>query len=99
MRLFLAFLLLATPALAQPTELKFDIDKLCAWQKENNNMDVTECVRLEGEAKAMVPELESKADATRKDDCTKEAQDFSGDSGFASYTVYTTCLKDGPQSY
>lgn len=99
MRIVLALLLLATPALAQQPPLNFDVAKLCQWQKDNNNMDVTECVRLEGEAKAMVPELESKADATRRADCTKEAQDFSGDSGFASYTVYATCLKDGPQSY
>lgn len=99
MRRALVLLLLATPALAQQPPLNFDVAKLCQWQKDNNNMDVAECSKLEDEAKAAVSELEGKADATRKADCTKEAQDFSGDSGFASYTVYTTCLKDGPQSY
>jgi hypothetical protein len=89
--------LFAGPALAQETQpLKFDPAQLCAWQKANNNMDEAECSKLETEAQAKVADLEKAADATRKDECTKEAQNFSGDSGFASYTVYATCLEKGP---
>jgi hypothetical protein len=91
------FATLAIPAFAQEAQpLKFDPAKLCAWQKANNNMDEAECTKLETEAQAKVAELEKTADATRKDECTKEAQNFSGDSGFASYTVFATCLEKGP---
>jgi hypothetical protein len=85
------------PAFAQEAApLKFDPAQLCTWQKANNNMDEAECTKLETEAQAKVTELELTADATRKDECTREAQNFSGDSGFASYTVYATCLEKGP---
>lgn len=80
------------------TPLKFDPVQLCAWQNANNNMDVAECTKLETEALANVPALETAADPARKEECTKEAQNFSGDSGFASYYVYAGCLKDGPGS-
>jgi hypothetical protein len=94
----LALLLAASPAVAQDSPLAFDIAKLCAWQHENNSMDVEECTALESEAQKAIPALEGKADAKRKEDCTAEAQNYSGDSGFASYTVFATCLKDGPGS-
>ena len=93
--IFLAVVLVASPASAQDT-LNFDIGKLCDWQNKNNSMDVAECTALETEAKKALPGLEAKADAKRKQDCTAEAGNYSGDSGFASYTVYTGCLKDGP---
>ena len=89
--------LLVTPAVAQEG-LNFDSAQLCAWQSSNNGMDVGECTKLEDEAKATVAELEAAADADRKTACTTEAKGFSGDSGFASYTLYAGCLKDGPGS-
>lgn len=93
-------LLTATPAFAEDAApLNYDIAKLCDWQKQNNSMDVGECTKLEEEAKAAVAELEDKADAKRRDDCTTETRNYSGDSGFASYTVYAGCLKDGPGSF
>ena len=97
-KLLLATLLLATPAIAQdaPPPLNFDIAKLCEWQNKNNSMDVAECTAMETAAEKDMPALEAKADAKRKDECTAEAQNYSGDSGFASYTVYTSCLKSGP---
>ena len=94
---FLALAMLATPALAQDG-LKFDPAQLCAWQASNNGMDVGECTKLEDEAKSSVDGLEAAADADRKAACVSEAKGFSGDSGFASYTVYAGCLKDGPGS-
>ncbi len=95
-----ALLLAATPAMAQDAAapLNFDIAKLCDWQNKNNSMDVAECTTLETEAQKTVADLEAKADAKRKEDCTTEARSYSGDSGFASYTVYAGCLKDGPGS-
>jgi hypothetical protein len=102
MKFALATLALALSAIlanAQTTEpLKFDPAQLCAWQNANNNMDVAECTKLETEAQAIIADLEKAADQARKDACTAEAKNFSGDSGFASYTVYATCLKDGPGS-
>jgi hypothetical protein len=92
-----ALVFLATPALAEET-LNFDIGKLCDWQNKNNSMDVAECTGMETEAQKAIPDLESKADAQRKAACNAEAKNYSGDSGFASYTVYAGCLKDGPGS-
>ena len=98
--IILALMLTASPALAQDTAapLHYDIAKLCAWQNTNNSMDVAECTKLETEAQAAVAELEAKADAKRKEECLTETRNYSGDSGFASYTVYAGCLKDGPGS-
>ncbi len=87
-------LLAATPAPA--AALNFDVDKLCAWQAEHNGMDAGECSKLENDAKGALASLEGSADPARKDECAKEAENYSGDSGFASYTVYTECLKNGP---
>ncbi len=99
MRLALIALLISTSAtFAQDGALKFDTAKLCQWQFENNSMDVAECTKLEDEAKASAVDLEAKSDAKRKQDCTTEATNFSIDSGFASYTLYAGCLKDGPGS-
>jgi hypothetical protein len=92
-----ALALLASPAIAADG-LNFDPPQLCAWQASNNGMDVGECTQLEDEAKSSVADLESSADADRKAACVSEAKSFSGDSGFASYTVYAGCLKDGPGS-
>jgi hypothetical protein len=95
--LVLSIGLLATPAVAQET-LKFDSARLCAWQSANNGMDADECAKLEDEGKALVAELESAVDADRKAACMAEGNTFAGDSGFASYTLYASCLKDGPGS-
>lgn len=92
----IALLLSASPALAAEASLNFDTAKLCQWQHDNNSMDVAECTAMETAAQKDMPALEAKADAKRKDECTAEAQNYSGDSGFASYTVYTSCLKSGP---
>ena len=88
----------ASAVLADTSELTFDPAKLCDWQKANNNMNVEECLKLEDEAKAAMVKLETEAEQARKDECVAEAKNFSGDSGFASYTVYTECLKKGPGS-
>lgn len=93
-----ALILAVTAAHAEEPKLNFDIPKLCKWQAENNSMDVAECTKLETESQAAIPVLEPKAEATRVSKCKKEAFNFSGDSGFASYTVYEGCLKDGPGS-
>jgi hypothetical protein len=93
----IALSLLATPALAADG-LNFDPAQLCAWQASSNGMDVGECTKLEDDAKSMVADLETTADADRKTACLAEAKNFSSDSGFASYTVYAGCLKDGPGS-
>jgi hypothetical protein len=93
----LGFGLLVSPAFAQDS-LNFDSAQLCAWQSANNGMDVAECVKLEDEARDKVAELEPVADADRKTACVAEGKGFAGDSGFASYTLYATCLKDGPGS-
>lgn len=90
--------LLTTPALAGAEELKFNPDRLCQWQAANNSMDAGECSKLEDEAKAQIASLEDISDSERKAACVAEAQGFAVDSGFASYTVYATCLKDGPGS-
>jgi hypothetical protein len=95
--LIAAALLVATPALAQEG-LKFDPAQLCAWQAANNGMDVGDCTTLEDDAKSSLAALEGAADADRKAACVAEAKGFSDDSGFASYTVYAGCLKDGPGS-
>lgn len=90
---------LASQALAGGAdELKFNPDKLCAWQAANNSMDAAECGKLEDDAKAQIAGLEGSADDARKSACVAEAKGFSADSGFASYTVYAGCLKDGPGS-
>jgi hypothetical protein len=91
----LGFALAVSPAIAQDT-LNFDPAQLCAWQSSNNGMDVAECTQLEDEGKTAVAELEPAVDADRKTACVAEAQGFAGDSGFASYTLYAGCLKDGP---
>jgi hypothetical protein len=99
MRIALIFLVLSTTAaFARDSVLEFDTAKLCEWQNKNNSMDISECTKLEDEAKSKLSELESKTDATRKTDCIAEAKNFSTDSGFASYTLYVGCLKDGPGS-
>ncbi len=99
MRLALiALLITTTAAFAEDAVLNFDTAKLCQWQSENNSMDVGECTKLEDEAKASAADLEAQVDAKRKQDCTTEAKNFSVDSGFASYTLYAGCLKDGPGS-
>jgi hypothetical protein len=95
---FIPLLVLSTSAYAEQAALKFDTEKLCQWQHDNNSMEVDECTKLEDEAKAKVTDLEAKSDAKRKEDCTTEATNFSVDSGFASYTLYAGCLKDGPGS-
>lgn len=95
--LFLALITAAPPAFAQDA-LNFDTAKLCDWQNKNNGMDVAECTTLETEAQKSIAGLEAKADAKRKQDCQTETGNYSGDSGFASYTVYAGCLKDGPGS-
>lgn len=96
--LVLAFALVATPAFAEPAGLNFDPAQLCAWQASNNGMDSNECAKLEDDARDSLASLESSADEARKEQCTAEAKSFSSDSGFASYTVYAACLKDGPGS-
>ena len=97
MRLALLVLaLVATPALADPAGLAFDTAKLCQWQHDNNSMALDECTRMETAAQTAVAGLEQAATPERKAQCVTEAKGFSGDSGFASYTVYATCLKDGP---
>lgn len=93
-----AVLLAASPALADAAELTFDAAQLCAWQESNNGMNKDECLKLEDEAKAAIAALEAKAEQARKDECVTEARNYSGDSGFASYTVYAACLKNGPGS-
>lgn len=90
--------LLATPAFAQDAALNFNPEKLCQWQQANNSMDPAECTKLENESKASVPELEGKADAATKQACADKVQGYAKDSGFASYTLYANCLKDGPDS-
>jgi hypothetical protein len=90
-----ALALLATPAMAQDSGLNFDPAQLCAWQSANNGMDTNECVKLEEDAKISLAELETSADAPRKELCTSEAKNFSSDSGFASYAVFASCLRDG----
>jgi hypothetical protein len=94
---FFALVLFAFPAFAADG-LNFDIAKLCDWQKANTSMDVGECTAMEMDAQKSIADLEAKADAQRKTDCTTEAKNYSGDSGYASYTVYAACLKDGPGS-
>jgi flagellar motility protein MotE (MotC chaperone) len=89
---------IAAPALAQSGALTFDPAQLCGWQEKNNGMNRDECLKLEDEAKAALAELESKAEQARKDECQAEAKNYSGDSGFASYTVFAECLKNGPGS-
>jgi hypothetical protein len=95
-----ALLFSAAAALAQDnvSALNFDIAKLCAWQNKNNNMAIAECTALETDAQKTVAERETAADAKRKEECLAETKNYSGDSGFASYTVYAGCLKDGPGS-
>ena len=89
---------IATPAFAGTEDLKFNPAKLCEWQAANNSMDATECGKLENEAEAQISSLEGAADDARKSACVTEAKGFAVDSGFASYTVYAGCLKDGPGS-
>jgi hypothetical protein len=97
MRLALfALILSASAAIAEAPVLNFDTAKLCQWQHDNNSMDVAECTKLEDDAKATIADLESKADAKLKDDCLNEGTKIAIDSGFASYTLYAGCLKDGP---
>jgi hypothetical protein len=102
MKSFVFALLVSSAALAAPAHaqdgLRFDPAQLCAWQAANNGMDVGECTTLEDESRASLAALEAAADADRKTACVSEAKGFSGDSGFASYTVYAGCLKDGPGS-
>ena len=97
MRYFIpALLLLSTSALADATALKFDTAKFCTFQKDHNQMALEDCTKVEDDAKATLTDLEGKADAKRKDDCTVATKAASEEAGFASYTVYTDCLKNGP---
>jgi hypothetical protein len=96
--LAIAAFTLVTPAFAAEQPLPFDVAKLCQWQHDNNSMDMAECTTMEEGSKATLADVTAKADAARVVDCNKEALAYSGDSGFASYTVYATCLKDGPGS-
>jgi hypothetical protein len=89
--------MMAVPASAQDS-LNFDIAKLCDWQKTNNGMDIDECTKLETDAKSEQEAAEKSADATRKTECNVEAKSYSGDSDFASHTVYVQCLKNGSGS-
>ncbi len=91
-----ALLLLSTSALADSTMLKFDTASFCAWQKDHNQIAVDDCSKVENESKAQLANLESKADSKRKDECTAAATLAGEEAGFASYTVYTSCLRDGP---
>jgi hypothetical protein len=93
----MSLVMFAAPVLAQDT-LTFNSARLCAWQAANNGMDADECAKLEDEGKATVTELEGSVDADRKTACLAEGNTFAGDSGFASYTLYASCLKDGPGS-
>jgi hypothetical protein len=93
--LILAAFLATTPAFAQDG-LNFDPAQLCAWQSSNNGMDVGDCTTLEDDARSAIASLEGSVDADRKAACVAEAKGFAGDSGFASYSVYAGCLKDGP---
>jgi hypothetical protein len=93
----LAFGLLVAPVFAQDT-LKFDSARLCAWQSANNGMDADECSKLEDEGKTIVAELEGTVDADRRTACIAEGNSFAGDSGFSSYALYASCLKDGPSN-
>lgn len=91
-----ALFLLGSPAFADSTALKFDTSGFCAWQKDQNQMAVADCTKVEDDAKAQLAKLEPKADPKRKDDCTAAAKLAAEGSGLASYTVYTSCLIDGP---
>jgi hypothetical protein len=79
-------------------QLTFNTDRLCQWQAANNSMDASDCSKLEEEAQAQISALEGSADGERKSVCVTEAKGFAVDSGFASYTLYAGCLKDGPGS-
>jgi hypothetical protein len=95
----IALLIMSSPVLAQDAALVYDTAKLCAWQNANNGMDIAECTKLENEAEATIAELEKTAGAERKEECVAEARSYSGDSGFASFTVYSECLKSGPGNF
>ena len=88
--------MLSASAIADSSALKFDTAAFCAWQKDHNQMAVADCTKVEDESKAQVATLEPKADAKRKDDCTAAAKAASEETGLASYTVYASCLIDGP---
>jgi hypothetical protein len=91
-----ALLLLSVSAFADSSALKFDTAAFCAWQKDHNQMAVADCTKVEDESQAQVAALETTADAKRKDDCTAAAKLAAEEAGLASYTVYTSCLIDGP---
>jgi hypothetical protein len=91
-----ALFLMSAAAFADSSALKFDTAAFCSWQKDHNQMAVDDCTKVEDESKAQMAVLESKADAKRKDDCTAAAKAASEEAGLASYTVYTSCLIDGP---
>lgn len=95
---FCILMLTSIGAFAESAPLKFETEKLCQWQHNNNDMNIAECTKMEDDAKATVTDLEAKADAKRKQDCATEAANFAVDSGFASYTLYAGCLTDGPGS-
>ncbi len=100
MRALAVVILVLSANVAQAADaLTFDIPRLCQWQFDNNSMDIAECTALETESKSYVEANEGKVSAERHDACVAEARSFSGDSGYASYTVYATCLKDGPGSF
>lgn len=91
-----ALFLLSASAFADSSALKFDTAAFCAWQKDHNQMAIADCTKVEDVSKAQVATLETKADAKRKDDCTAAAKAASEEAGLASYTVYASCLIDGP---
>jgi hypothetical protein len=76
---------------------QFDMTKLCAWQVANNGMNAEECAALEAEGRAYVEDQGAKADPKRVEACVAEAEAFAEDSGAASYALYASCLKNGPQ--
>ena len=91
-----ALFLLSASAFADSSALKFDTAAFCAWQKDHNQMAVADCAKVEDDAKAQMAGLETKADPKRKDECTAAAKAAAEEAGLASYTVYTSCLIDGP---
>ena len=91
-----ALFLLSSSALADSGALKFDTASFCNWQKDHNQIAVDDCTKVENESMGQLALFESKADAKRKEDCTAATKLAAEEAGLASYTVYTSCLRDGP---
>jgi hypothetical protein len=90
------YLALGASALAADSP-QFDVIKLCAWQVENNGMNADECAALEAEGRTYVEGEGAEADPKRIEVCVAEAEAFAEDPGAASYALYASCLKNGPQ--